>query len=75
MYEIEKGIGIPRMHRKRSEEHPFDIMDIGDSFLVQSLDKERAKVMNRLTSLAQHRKPKKFATRSVDGGIRVWRIA
>lgn len=67
MYEIDKGIEIPQ---PRSE-YPFGEMEIGDSFLAP---KEKIKGVRAAASEYGKRKSKRFMTRTVEGGVRVWRV-
>jgi hypothetical protein len=61
---------MPR--RKNSRIYPFDKLGPGDSFFVP--DATHGKVASS-TGYARKRWPdRKFAVRSVDGGIRVWRV-
>jgi hypothetical protein len=67
--QIEKGIPIPQSgSRTHARKYPFDEMEIGDSVLVED-DRVYSAV-----SVYSKRNGKKYATRKVEGGIRVWRI-
>ena len=71
MYKVESGIDIPQDKRGyRSRKYPFYELGVGDSFFVEGV-KNAVSVStvyaNRLL------RPKHFITRSVEGGIRVWR--
>jgi hypothetical protein len=64
-YKIEKGIPIAK------NGYPFGEMEVGDSFLAE------AKLLQRVRFAASkfgkdHNK--KFATRQVPEGVRVWRV-
>jgi hypothetical protein len=50
-------------------------MEIGDSFLVplRAEDKKSAGI-SRLVSAAAKYKPKKFSARTMNDGIRMWRV-
>jgi hypothetical protein len=78
MYEIEKGIEIPEGVTGRPKKYPLKDLEIGDSFLVPLAEHESPKIKKVKASLhaisATH-KPKKFAIRVVEGGVRCWRIA
>jgi hypothetical protein len=65
MFKIEKG--IPMSKRRK---YPFAEMEIGDSVFIEGL-----KSVAEISGSFRGHRPKKFATRQVDGGIRVWRIA
>lgn len=76
-FEIEHDIPIPSPIREgKPPVYPWRKMEIGDSFLVP-LDSYSRKAHSRLsTALSQagRRSGRKFCTRRVEGGIRVWRI-
>lgn len=77
MYEIEKGIDYPENWCARK--YPFAEMEIGDSFLVpiEEIKNRSAEYVRNsiLGSARQKRMPgKKFRTRKLEEGIRVWRI-
>lgn len=77
MYKIEKGITIPAGSRGNGGglvKYPFLLMEIGDSFLVPVSGTSNVKVMRSLNTRGTQFKPKKFQTRVVKGGIRVWRV-
>jgi len=81
MFTIEKNIPLinPTYSRNKGDsKYPLSSMDIGDSFLIEG-SKDEAKVYrNRLWSVitrVQKESEAKFATRAVDGGIRIWRTA
>lgn len=68
---IEKGVPLPPDGRKQlgGVTAAFRAMEVGDSVLL--LGKKHSSV----GAIVARLKPKKFATRSVDGGLRVWRVA
>lgn len=79
MYALESNIPVapkkyaPRPNRK-CWRYPFHTMEIGDSFFIAP---DRYGELPRVAQAAgAWGKPKgrKFTTRTVDGGIRVWRI-
>ena len=63
---IEKNIPIPPRGNQKNTVL-FEKMEVGDSVLVENRQKSMS-VANAL-----NRKGRKAVTRSVDGGIRVWR--
>lgn len=76
---IEKGIPIPPDCRNggKPRKYPFDEMEIGDSFLCHG--PSPSTIMNRLMAAASNYRKRnqnefKIATRSMDDGVRVWRI-
>jgi hypothetical protein len=74
--EIEKNIPIPNPFSKKRL-YPFDKMEVGDSFFVQS---DNPKTIQKRLSVAinKYRRENitaKFSMRTVEGGVRCWRIA
>lgn len=65
---IEKNIPIPIKCYSR---YPFSEMEIGDSFLVHSA---LIKSIRTDAYMAGKRLSKKFSTRRVSDGVRIWRI-
>ena len=75
MFEVESDITIPP-HRGRPTLYPWANMNVGDSFFVPDVPGRKR---NRGISAANNRAfdPKikeKYATRSVEGGVRIWRV-
>ena len=64
---IEKNVPIP----SHQTPYPFGEMDVGDSFLVT--DRTPGSVSNAACQYGK-RHGKKFITRSMNKGIRVWRM-
>jgi hypothetical protein len=72
---IEKNIPIPEPGRNGpSSRFPFENMEPGDSFLVETKDHKKMKQIQNLAYKCGPRYRMKFATRKVDGGMRVWRV-
>lgn len=72
MYQIEKSIPIPPA-AGRTSQYPYALMEVGDSFFVP---RTKEKSVGVSTSHARNKFPgRKFATRRVDNGVRVWRVA
>ena len=70
---IESGIPIPAgAPASRELLYPFGQMRIGDSFLVLGGD---PKIVAREIAKAKKRMQTKYCSRSVEGGMRVWRLA
>ena len=67
--QIESGIPIPSA--PGSPRYPWDSMGVGDSFYL------KGEQIARVTSAANYRAKKRgegYACRTIDGGVRVWRI-
>lgn len=67
---IDRNIPIPKISRgSRPSKYPWAEMEIGDSFVMNR------KRPNGTVSAANKRYSCKFIARTVEGGVRVWRIA
>lgn len=70
-FKIEKGIALPQCNRAGF--YPWQKMKVGDSFFVKDITGQ--KVFSAASQFGKRQSPKwKFSYRSMDGGIRVWRI-
>lgn len=74
---IDKGIKIPP---SKTHTYPWGEMNVGDSFFIKTIDKDLKKVQNSLLDLSKqycirNNVDKKFSTRRIKGGIRMWRIS
>jgi hypothetical protein len=67
MIKIEKNIAVP------TSSYPFDQMEVGDSFVV--IDQTKIAGARVAAYNCGMRKEKKFASRRVTEGVRIWRIA
>ena len=78
-FEIEQGIAIPEARSGRYgslSKYPFSKMQLGDSFLLRTNgDGKKGLEIERSRVLLDAKKYKvKVATRTVPGGVRVWKI-
>lgn len=73
MFNIEKDIPMPKKLYGKGKEliYPFLQMEIGESFLVPQ---KKAKSVTQTAYYFTKKTGKKFATRKVEGGKRVWRL-
>lgn len=73
MFEVDSDLKAPTAttHRK----YPFHTMQVGDSFFVP--DGRQVNVGNSASSHCNTTagRGKRFTTRTVEGGVRCWRIA
>lgn len=70
-FRIEKGIEVPTI--RRTSVYPLADMEPGDSFFVPGESvRDRSAAAARLWG---RRNDRKFVSRSVDGGVRIWRLA
>lgn len=81
MFEIEKNVPITPKHRAGEDmesRYPFRSMEPGDSFLINAtgeLEKKRA--LRRVCAAIKRyvrRHEGHFTSRTVEDGIRVWRV-
>lgn len=76
MYVIQKGIKIPDItcgpYGSATKSYPLDSMVVGDSF-IETLQ-TRSLVASRIGAWGGRSRNKKFVTRNVPGGVRVWRV-
>lgn len=72
MIQIDKDVPFPGAPTKRAPKYPWATMEVGESFLVTAPPKYFQSMVGHAGRL---HKGRKFACRSIDGGIRVWRIA
>lgn len=74
---VEKGIDIPPSGAGRISAYPFKGMEVGDSFLVPYDGEEPRAVLLRVSSSCGARKRnhgEQYSCRSLEDGVRVWRI-
>lgn len=73
-FKIEKNIDLPPP-KTNATKYPFRGMAVGDSIFVSSEDGSHGRAGNAAYNWGRRESPQvKFATRRVDGGIRIWRI-
>ena len=71
---IEKSVPIPHPPRGRRPEYPFAEMEVGDSILVEGQD-TTGPAYNAAKGLQYSQKNRvRFTARTVEGGIRIWRV-
>ena len=78
-YKIEKDVPLSSYNIK-SRKYPFDQMEVGDSFFAPYPDAKKARQNAISRNKGKYRKlPKNiavqrhFVTRTVEGGVRIWR--
>jgi len=73
--EVEKGVPFPGQSMRVSKyKFPLGEMEIGDSFYVEIKSETFLSSARSLISRYGKTFKRKFATRAMDGGFRVWRI-
>jgi hypothetical protein len=78
MIEIESGIPLPSEPRGRKIKYPIAALQVGQSFLVACAPEDSRKQIKSVGSLCGLHTKKtghRFTSRTVEGGIRVWRLA
>ncbi len=71
-FPIETGIPAPKS-KYGNTKYPFERMAVGDSFLVAAGVAHR--VSAAASSRAKRHPGEQYVVRTVDGGMRVWRVA
>lgn len=71
---IDKGIPIPIGSHNGSCKYSGDKMEVGDSIFVAAGSVKDSYRISLSGTLNKKHKPKKFTSRSVEGGTRIWRI-
>lgn len=71
MLEIDKG--VPLVPRNGPYKYPWDDMEIGDSVLITDVGDEVVRVS--VYRANRTRAPRRWCSRKLQGGTRVWRIA
>lgn len=71
-FKIEKGVPLDNSGRGRKRKYPFDQLEVDDSILITDA---KAKSMSSLASNFSRKNGVKLKVRSVDDGVRVWRVA
>ena len=69
-FEIEHGVPMPKLRNK----YPFEHMAEGDSFLLPFSMSDEVATISSAASYAGRRLKVKFVTKTVDEGVRVWRV-
>lgn len=67
---IQKDVPVPV--KRRGKKYPYDTMDVGDSFFVDTLN---IQVVCNLNYRAGKKYERKFIARTEEAGVRVWREA
>jgi hypothetical protein len=74
MYTVEQDVPLPAAYRHRKARvWPFGQMEVGDSFIVH--DPDKWDYTQQCASIYGKRLKRKFTTRKMEDGLRVWRIA
>jgi hypothetical protein len=76
MVKIDKKVPLPPSKRIRKENYPFREMNVGDSFFLPLDGIPVSELQTRLANAWRHcrEEGKRFTSRRVEGGVRVWRI-
>ena len=72
MLKIDKNVPMPRPDASPVAKYPWRDMEVGDSFFVAG---KTMKQFAGIPGSASRKYGKKFSARSVEGGVRVWRVA
>lgn len=75
MYEIEKNVPLLEKAAGRKAKYPLASMEVGDSFVVPLKYPKQRSPVHSVASIFGKKHGRKFTTRRIDNGVRVWRIA
>lgn len=78
MLKIDKSVPLEANQSSSAGKYPLREMEVGDSFLLPLVDGSVAVTRSRVSGrAAQVGKDlgRKFVTRVVEGGVRVWRVS
>jgi len=68
---IDHDVPIPAI--TRMSKYPFDDMEVGDSFTI--LPEASKNISSAIGAYCRKRSDgRKFITRSIEGGVRIWRV-
>ena len=75
-FQIEDNVPIPAMTGKAQRKYPLSDLLVGQSFFVPFTSDVRRELMRISGAATRHGKKtgKMFVTRTVEGGVRVWRV-
>ena len=75
--DIETDVDLPKRRAGRPPRDPWEKLGVGDSFFVAASWDEYDAVSNKVRASAWNwGKPRgiRFASRRVEGGVRIWRV-
>lgn len=76
MYKIEKGIPIPYGKSDNGERRTAaEKLEVGESFLIPGTTEEIFRTARNLAYNVRYKTGRKFRTRKLADGIRIWRIS
>jgi hypothetical protein len=75
-FRIEDNVPIPATTGKLQRKYPLSDLLVGQSFFVPRISDARRELMTISGAATRHGKKtgKMFVTRTVEGGVRVWRV-
>lgn len=77
MYKVDKNQDVSTSKKQRNS-YPFHMMEVGDSFFMEVEAVDINKIQRKMSSICVtngKRHQKKYITRRVDGGLRIFRVA
>lgn len=70
-FPVERGIPLPKRTGGRPQKYPWNEMQVGDSFFVPD---GKIKMLSAATNFRTQISGHRYTLRSVEGGVRVWRV-
>jgi hypothetical protein len=77
MIEIESGIPLPLEAQGRKIKYPIATLQVGQSFLAACAPEDSRKLISSVSTLCvRHTKKtgRRYTCRTIEGGVRVWRL-
>lgn len=68
---IDKGVPVPEVTKGRTRIYPLDELKVGESFFVKG--KSTSDLGGSVGYMRKKFPSRRYVTRTVDGGCRVWR--
>lgn len=73
-FEIEKNVAMPISTKSGYSSYPLSDMEVGDSFLIPDATMDQKVRARFAVTQDAKRKDRKYTTRTIPEGLRVWRI-
>jgi hypothetical protein len=70
-FKIDKNIPIPKRIYDSEYPYPIDNLNVGDSFFIEERTSTQ---VSHIISRGNKMLGKRFTSRTMDGGVRIWRI-
>lgn len=72
---VENGIAMPDVVRGSRVKWPYEVLEVGESFLVPGEGKNLVVGVCARNKKFSERLGRRFTAKRVEGGVRVWRVS